>query len=154
MNFWDASALVELYLRESRVEELESVLESDSNCAIWWGTHVEYASAISRREREGNLTSEQTVELFRKFDDLVLQSFHEVTPTRRLRSTARRLLRAHPLKAADALQLAAAIQIAGDEPAHVGFVCLDAKLNEAALREGFRLLFDPRHAAPDADKSG
>ncbi|MXY90880.1 MAG: type II toxin-antitoxin system VapC family toxin [Gammaproteobacteria bacterium] len=140
MNFWDASALVQLYLRESRVEALESILESDPNCAIWWGTHVEYASAISRREREGDLGPDQSADLFRRFDELVLQGFHEIAPTHRLRSTARRLLRVHSLKAADALQLAAAIQVADNEPSQIGFVCLDARLNEAARREGFPIL--------------
>lgn len=148
MNFWDSSALVELYLRESHVEALEAILEEDPISAVWWGAHIEYASAISRREREGDLSSGQSADLLRQFDDLVATGFHEVMPTRRLRSTACRLLRVHPLKAADALQLAAALSIARHDPPRVGFVCLDIRLNEAASREGFRLLVDSRQIPP------
>jgi hypothetical protein len=43
------------------------------------------------------------------------------------------------LRAADSLQLAAAIIAAGHEPATLEFVSLDARLNEAASREGFSL---------------
>ena len=45
----------------------------------------------------------------------------------------------HPLKTADALQLAAAVAVAEDEPGLLGFVSFDARLNEAAGREGFAL---------------
>lgn len=46
----------------------------------------------------------------------------------------------HPLKAADALQLAAAVAVAEDEPGLLGFASFDAKLNEATSREGFSLV--------------
>jgi hypothetical protein len=50
---------------------------------------------------------------------------------------ARRLLAVHPLRAADALHLAAAL-IACDERSDVlPFVTLDDRLAEAARREGF-----------------
>ena len=45
-----------------------------------------------------------------------------------------------PLKAADALQLAAALTVAEDDPASIGFVCFDTRLNRAAAREGFPIL--------------
>ncbi len=54
-----------------------------------------------------------------------------------MRDTARRLLRVHSLRAADALQLAAAIVAAHGEPASLGFVSLDERLCESAQREGF-----------------
>jgi hypothetical protein len=53
---------------------------------------------------------------------------------------AQRLLRVHPLRAADSLQLAAALAIAGDDPAELGFVCLDQRLVEAARKEGLDVL--------------
>jgi len=49
------------------------------------------------------------------------------------------LLRVHPLRAGDSLQLAAAIIAAEHEPATLEFVSLDERLNEAASREGFRV---------------
>jgi predicted nucleic acid-binding protein len=53
---------------------------------------------------------------------------------------ALRLLRVHALRAADSLQLAAAIVAAEHEPSALEFVSLDERLNEAASREGFRIL--------------
>ena len=50
------------------------------------------------------------------------------------------MLRVHPLRAADALQLAAAVAFAEDNQAGVRFVSFDARLNDAAAREGFPVL--------------
>ena len=139
MNFWDASALVALTLNESRRETLDPVLEEEPRVSFWWGTHVEWASAIARRERAGSFSSEQVMDLMNQFNELA-QSSEEVPPTVRIRRLAQRLLRVHPLKGAHALQLAAALAIAKDDPSSIGFVCLDDRLNQAAAREGFRLL--------------
>lgn len=48
-----------------------------------------------------------------------------------------RLLRVHPLRAADALQLAAALIAVSDAPRNFPFTCADARLAEAARKEGF-----------------
>jgi len=50
-----------------------------------------------------------------------------------------RLLRIHPLRAADALQLAAALT-AAENPGALAFVSLDDRLSDAARREGFSIL--------------
>ena len=57
-----------------------------------------------------------------------------------VRNIAQRLLRTHPLHSADSIQLAAAIVAAELEPASLEFVCLDDRLSEAAMREGFRVV--------------
>jgi len=57
-----------------------------------------------------------------------------------VREAARRLLRVHDLRAADALQLAAAVVASENRPSTMQIVCLDARLAGAALREGFRIL--------------
>ncbi|MFZ1888102.1 MAG: hypothetical protein WAU33_08715 [Candidatus Binataceae bacterium] len=49
-------------------------------------------------------------------------------------------MRSHPLRAADALQLGAAIVAAEEEPMSLEFVTLDRKLADAAAKEGFRVL--------------
>ena len=139
MNFWDASALVAVSLREPNSEILESLLEEDPSLCLWWGTSVEFTSAISRSEREGRLTAEQATTLLHEFSQLA-QAGLEVPPVNNLKRLAQRLLRAHRLKASDALQLAAALFVSKDHPYRIGFVCLDKRLNQAAAREGFRLL--------------
>jgi uncharacterized protein len=50
------------------------------------------------------------------------------------------LLGRHPLRAADAAQVAAALLIAPSDPSQLTFVCLDARLAEAAEREGLRIV--------------
>ena len=45
----------------------------------------------------------------------------------------------HPLRAADGLQLASALAAAEEDPSSIGFVCFDARLNQAASRKGFAL---------------
>jgi hypothetical protein len=56
------------------------------------------------------------------------------------RQRALRLLAVHPLGAADALQLAAALIWTRESPAGVGLISADARLREAASREGFEVL--------------
>lgn len=54
-----------------------------------------------------------------------------------MRETACRLLRVHSLRAADAIQSAAAIIVSGGRTARVGCLAFDDRLREAASREGF-----------------
>ena len=63
-----------------------------------------------------------------------------VAPTLALRERAGRLLASHPLRAADALQLAAALVWCDERPAEEGFVCLDRRLRDSARREGFAVV--------------
>jgi predicted nucleic acid-binding protein len=65
--------------------------------------------------------------------------WQEVLPSEPVRTMAQRLLRVHPLRAADSLQLAAAIIASEQDPTSLDFVSLDERLNAAAGREGFRL---------------
>lgn len=135
MRFWDSSAIVPLLLEESGREALLAVLESDPVMVVWWGTPVELTSALSRRERDGGLTLAEVTTAIERLRALE-RAWHDVIPTDSLRGRARRLLRVHPLRAADCLQLAAALSIAGDDPASVSVVSLDRRLVDAARREG------------------
>ena len=58
-------------------------------------------------------------------------------PARNCGSPAKRLLRVHDLRTADALQLAAAVYVAEARPSTLEFVSLDDRLLAAARREGF-----------------
>jgi predicted nucleic acid-binding protein len=57
-----------------------------------------------------------------------------------VRLTADRLLRVHPLRAADAFQLAAAISAIEERPSSLWLVTLDRGLAQAAEREGFKVI--------------
>ena len=138
MNFWDTSALVALGVDETHRPPALRILEADDRMAVWWGAEVEYVASISRREREGSLSTEEVSEHLLRLHALS-QVWYEVQPGRRIKTLAQRLLRVHPLRAADSLQLAAALASAEEDPSSIGFVCFDARLNQAASREGFRI---------------
>jgi predicted nucleic acid-binding protein len=114
------------------------MLESDPVMVVWWGTPVELVSAISRRERDGSLTLAAATSAIERVRALE-RAWHQVVPTDSLRGRTQRLLRVHPLRAADSLQLAAALSVAGNDPASVSFVSLDQRLADAARREGLNV---------------
>lgn len=63
-----------------------------------------------------------------------------VAPSGTLRDRASYLVAVHPLSAADALQLAAALVSSEATPQGEGFVTLDDRLRTAARAEGFTVL--------------
>ena len=136
MKFWDASALVTLVLAEPGRDQLLEALEQDPVMLVWWGTPVECTSAIARQERDSVLQVAETRAALERLQTL-MDSCDEVLPTENVRRIALRLLRVHPLRAADSLQLAAALVAAADDPATLEFVSFDRRLNDAASREGF-----------------
>ena len=71
---------------------------------------------------------------------MLVEHADTVSPSDELRRRAARLLAVHPLRAADALQLAAALLWCEEQPHGEGFVSLDARLREAAGKEGFAVL--------------
>lgn len=136
MRFWDSSAVVPLLLVEPGRDDLLALLADDPVILAWWGTRVECTAAVARREREGALAVAEAGVALERLRALATQ-WQEVLPGNGIRTTAERLLRVHPLRSADSLQLAAAIVAAEHEPRTLEFVSLDARLNEAAGREGF-----------------
>lgn len=141
MKFWDTSAILPLLVHERGSVPVATVLEDDSQMLVWWGSPVEAVSALARREREGSIPASTVTQVLRALDRLS-QSWEEITPSDRIRTVAARLLRTHVLRAADSLQLAAAIVAADGQPAALDFVCLDSRLNDCARREGFPVIFD------------
>lgn len=139
MNFWDSSALLPLLVKESNSESTRRFIETESEVAIWWATPVECISALARKEREGKLVLPQMIAAERNLD-LIVQNCVIVDATDRVRLLARRLLRRHPLRAADSLQLAAASTLAGEMTTNYGFVSNDERLKIAASKEGFSIV--------------
>lgn len=134
--FWDSSALVPLCLAERQSKTLKKLVQEDEAIAAWWGTPVECFSALARLRRDGVLNEieeEQARAILRTLQGV----WTEVEPTNVVREQAGRVLRLHPLRAADALQLAAALVWGQSDPSQYGFVCLDQRLRDAARREGF-----------------
>jgi uncharacterized protein len=138
MKFWDTSAILPLLADEPSREGLLAILEDDPQVIAWWGTSVEIASALARREREQLITAAEA-EAALSAARVLSEGWHEIVPSDAIRRTAERLLRAHPLRAADSLQLAAALIAASHDPTTLELVCLDVRLTVAARREGFKV---------------
>ena len=139
MRFWDSSALVPLLVQEAVSTAVVRELEQDADVLVWCTTQIECASAVCRLEREGSLSAAGTTEAMARLD-LLVRSWRIVQPMPRVASVAVRLLRLHPLRAADALQLAAALEASEQEPRTLPFVTLDERLARSAEREGFPLV--------------
>lgn len=136
MRFWDSSAIIPLLVGEATTDAMRAMAQDDPTMLVWWATEVECVSAIARLERQDELASDATVVALDRLGALA-ERWHEAQPVEAARRTARRLLRVHSLRSADALQLAAAIVAAEGDRASLEIVTLDDHLAEAARREGF-----------------
>lgn len=139
MIFWDSSALVALIVEEVESAARRGQLEADPDLAVWWGTPIECESALQRRLRDGSLNADDAKLARERLAELA-GAWHEVNPTAAVRKLALRLLRTHPLRAADALQLAAALAIESAGVPDLRFACADQKLAAAAASEGLTCL--------------
>jgi len=139
MKFWDSSAIVPMLVSEEATDAVRKLYGDDPAMVVSWLTPVECASAISRAEREASLSPHETADAFDRLDALAA-SWHEVEPSNEVRQVARRLLRVHRLRSADALQLASATLAAEWRPPSLTVVTLDDRLEDAALKEGFALI--------------
>lgn len=133
--FWDSSALVPLCVHEATSRKAQSQLRK-SMPVVWWGSPVEVHSAIARLHRQGNL---KDVEKQGALSRLALlgRAWREILPGDPVRDLAMRLLDTHELRAADSLQLAAALVWCQQRPAKRIFVCADQRLSRAADEAGF-----------------
>lgn len=137
--FWDSSALVALLVKETHTVPMTRLAREEREMTIWWATPVECQTAIARRHRERPVAARVLEQITVRISELS-RSAGTVAATEEVRARARRLATSHALRAADALQLAAALVWCGESPTSEGFVCLDARLREAARREGFALV--------------
>jgi predicted nucleic acid-binding protein len=139
VRFWDTSALMPLLVDQPASARLQNLLRREPAVALWWGTPVECASGLARLQRDGTLARSEARRAQGALDDLRAGAL-EIEPTEEVRSRALRLLAVHPLRAGDALQLAAALIWSQERVRGVGFVSMDDRLRGAAAREGFQVL--------------
>ena len=135
MRYWDASALVPLVVAESDSDLVRTWLSDDDRIVTWTWTRTEIVSAIERRARQGSLSRQQRREALGRFEAFA-GSWDEVTEVLAVRVRANALLARHPLRAADAGQLGAALLVQEQLAGTLEFVCLDDRLSSAAELEG------------------
>lgn len=133
--FWDASALVPLCVRQSITPRAIALYKS-YEVVVWWSTPVEIASALARLVRMKQLDSGDWTRASKLANGLVV-SWSVIQPSDALRSKAAQLVDRYDLRAADSLQLAAALEWCEDAPHGHVFLTADQKLREAAALGGF-----------------
>jgi predicted nucleic acid-binding protein len=133
--FLDSSALVKRYADETGADLVRTVSDVIVMCAL---ARVEVPAALWRKHRMGEIAAEDARVLSAQFGydyrsddgDLIVTRVDGVVLDRAVALVAR-----HPLRAYDAIQLAAALTVE-DVTGDCRFGCFDATLSAAASAEG------------------
>jgi len=133
--FWDTSALVPLCVRQSITPSAIALYKS-YEAVVWWATPVEIASALARLVRIRQLDSGQWSRAHKLAKELA-DVWSMIQPSDALRAKATLLVDRFDLRAADSLQMAAALEWCEDVPQGRVFLTADQKLREAAMVSGF-----------------
>jgi uncharacterized protein len=135
----DSSALAKRYLTEKGSLRMHRLLERKADAFYQtFLTAVELASALYRRLREREITSEELVFMLRAYVTHSHQDYLLVPYSDTLMERASSLLAIHALRTLDAIQLASALELRDRLPVDelpLTFVSADERLVEAARRE-------------------
>lgn len=138
MAFYDTSALLPWLRHEEKTDTTGQLIENFQPIIVWWGTETECESALARLDRESQLHRGHLQRARGRLQKLKT-AWHVIQANNNVRAGASRLLRTHILKAADALQLSAAIALADGHPEETHFISYDQNLLRAAEKEGFQI---------------
>ncbi len=136
MKFWDSSALVPLIVAEKETDYCLKTLSGDQEMLIWCLSKVEVISALCRMVRDEKFSESDFNKAKKEFNELI-QRAYEVKAIEKVRNRALRLLEVHPLRAADACQLASALVATQEDPERLSILSFDKRLKSAAAKEGF-----------------
>jgi len=134
--FWDASAIVPICCSQTATNRGRRLLRAVGRMVVWWGTPIEARSAFARLVRDGSLTDAERVRAVKLLEQL-RPAWDEIQPSERVRSLAEDLPDRYGVRAADAVQLAAALVWCRERPNRRPFVCFDERLSKAAADVGF-----------------
>lgn len=133
-RFFDASAWVKRYLDEEGSDQVCAWAQPEEN-AVSRLSEVEVASPILRRLRDRTLPLSACEHMLSRLDaDLQAATVIELTAA--VTRMAQGIMRRHPLRVGDAVQLASALYLQQALAAPVEFICFDQRLNAAARSEG------------------
>jgi len=136
--FWDSSALIPLCVHEQTSSQARTLARQYSP-VVWWATPVEISSAIGRLVRSGDLLDPAWLAARNRLG-VLSKGWREVLPSDRLRALAQDLLAQYALRAADSLQLAAALTWCQQKPTQRTFLSGDERLCDAASQVGFAVV--------------
>jgi len=131
--FFDSSALAKRYLEEKGSDRVQAILASASALGISVISVPEIISALCRRRRERRLSTQQyrdaKVALFSDIEDASVVGISEEVITRTVE-----LLEHFPLRSADALHIACAVEWSAEL-----FVSADERQARAARAHGLQV---------------
>lgn len=137
-RYFDASALVKRYVRESGTTTVRRLLASGTAASSRL-SEVEVSSGIVRRAREGAFTMQQRDRMLAAVvRDIPALAMVEMTPE--ITADARTLLVRHSLRASDAVQLASCLYLQRQLAEPVPLVAFDERLVQAAHAEGLTVI--------------
>jgi predicted nucleic acid-binding protein len=138
---FDASGIVKRYVNETGSDRVRALVDPAAGNVVSISdiTRAEVASAVSRRAREGSITPDESVRLIGTFEAHCASQFRVVPVERVVVDLAVDLIQRHPLRAYDAIQLAAAVLVNRSLVVHglptLVFVSADDTLRVAAQAE-------------------
>lgn len=136
--FWDSSALVPMCLQQEPSTAIQR-LSREYDVVAWWATPVEARSAFARELRAGTLSVADHQHVLSRFA-VIRDGWQEIQPSDEVREIAESMLDRYQLRAADALQLAAAYVWSAGRPFQRHFISCDKRLVDAAREAGFRVI--------------
>lgn len=125
-----------LIVKQPSSPAVQQWMAQDPEIAIWTLTPVEIVSALRRLVRSGQLEEDEA----NRAESLLIEfakRCHLIIDVELVKAIACRVLRVHSLRAADALQLGAALAWAGSNTQGSILHTFDQQLAIAAGREGF-----------------
>lgn len=137
--FFDTSALVKRYLHEKGSVRVRRHLQTAG--AIFYQTFLtplEMSSALYRQHRSGQLSIEELSLLLRSYAVHSRREYFLVPYSESVTGLAAALIRRHPLRTLDAIQLARALELRSALPAAAPsliFLSADERLVRIARRE-------------------
>jgi len=138
IRYFDASALVKRYVHDGESSTVTRWLRASSpaTCRL---TELEISSALARRLRDGDLSRKaHDAALATLRADLARMHVVELVPS--VVASVHALVARHPLRAGDALHLAAALALRDGLGERLDFACYDRRLANAARAERLRVL--------------
>ncbi len=147
--FADSSALVKRYVIETGTAWIRRLTRRSPSTVIYIAriTTVEVTSAVARRRKDRTLIPKKASSILHRFRRHSAGRYTVIEITPALADAAMRLANTHSLRAYDAVQLAAALDINQKEQdagfAPVTLISADQALNDAATAEGLAV-DDPR----------
>lgn len=135
--YLDTSSLVKLYIEEKHSDNVRKWAEEAEILATCRIAYPEMISALSRRFREGDISKRDLKividEFTRQWHDFAIIEFDEIE--------AGRLANKYGLRGLDAIHLSSLkILKTAHKNINLSFSSFDKKLNEAATKEGFKVL--------------